>query len=82
MAYRTALAKGKVGITERKKIPFFKAALVQFLRWSEAEHQAHPGTHRRYRVSAMALQNTSGDTSLDRITPEEVERYKTCAQQR
>jgi hypothetical protein len=44
-AFRTALAKGEVGIMERKKIPAFKAALADFLNWSEREHQAHPGTH-------------------------------------
>jgi integrase len=76
-AYRTALAKGEVGITERKKIPVFKAALVDFLSWSEREHRAHPATHRRYQVSAVSLRRHFVDVQLDRITPEEVERYKT-----
>jgi hypothetical protein len=58
-AYRTALAKGEVGITERKRIPAFKAAMTDFLEWSEEEHKAHPGTHRRYQVSAVAYVNTS-----------------------
>ena len=31
-AYRTALAKGEVGITERKKIPAFKAAMADMPR--------------------------------------------------
>ncbi len=51
-AYRTALAKGEVGITERKKIPAFKAAMLDFLCWSEREHRAHPATHTRYQVSS------------------------------
>jgi site-specific recombinase XerD len=76
-AYRTALAKGEVGITQRKKIPSFKAALADFLSWSEREHRAHPATHRRYGVSAVALRKHFLDVPLDRITPEEVERYKT-----
>lgn len=76
-AYRTALAKGDVGITERKKIPSFKFALADFLSWSSGEHQAHPATHRRYLVSAVALRKHFVDTPLDRISPEEVERYKT-----
>ncbi|WP_035350148.1 tyrosine-type recombinase/integrase [Edaphobacter aggregans] len=76
-AYRTALAKGEVGITERKKIPAFKAALAGFLSWSEREHRQHPATHRRYQVSAVALRKHFLDVPLDRITPEEVERYKT-----
>jgi integrase len=75
-AFRTALAKGEVGITERKKIPAFKSALAAFLSWSELEHQAHPATHRRYEVSAVALRKHFVDTPLDRISPEEVERYK------
>lgn len=76
-AYRTALAKGEVGITERKKIPAFKAAMADFLTWSEREHRAHPATHRRYQVSAVALRKHFRDVQLDRISPEEVERYKT-----
>ena len=30
-AFKTALAKGEVGITERKKIPAFKSAMTDFL---------------------------------------------------
>ncbi len=75
-AYRTALAKGEVGIIERKKIPAFKTAMTEFLQWSEQEHQDHPGTHRRYQVSAVALRKQFADTPLDRISPEEVERFK------
>jgi hypothetical protein len=71
-AYRTALAKDEVGITERKKIPAFKAAMVEFLQWSELEHKAHPGTYRRYQVSAVALRKHFANTPLDRISPEEV----------
>jgi integrase len=76
-AYRTALAKGEVGITERKKIPAFKAALADFLGWSEREHQAHPATYRRYVTSSVALLRYFKDMSLDKITPDEVERFKT-----
>ncbi len=75
-AHRTALAKGEVGITERKKIPAFKSAMSDFLAWSEREHQAHPATHRRYLVSSAALLRHFKDASLDKITPEEVERFK------
>jgi integrase len=75
-AYKTALAKGEVGITERKKAPGFKAAMKAFLDWSESEHEAHPATHRRYKVSSIALLSHFGDTPLDRITAENVERFK------
>ena len=76
-AFRTALAKGEVGITERKPIPGFRAAMSDFLKWSIEEHAAHPSTHRRYAVSSLALLKFFGDTLLDNITPEEVEGFKT-----
>jgi integrase len=76
-AYKTALAKGEVGITERKKIPTFKTAMSQFLSWSKQEHQMAPSTAERYRYSSFALLSFFGDKPLDKITPEEVERYKT-----
>ena len=75
-AFRTALAKGEVGITERKKAPGFKAAMRSFLAWSKQEHEQHPATHRRYLVSSAALLRHFGDQQLDQITKEEVERFK------
>src|ERR1700758_3003855 len=63
-AFKTALAKGEVGITERKKAPGFKTAMKSFLAWSEREHAAHPATHRRYRVSSIALLSHFGDVSI------------------
>jgi hypothetical protein len=75
-AHRTALAKREVGITERRKVPTFKDAVSEFLAWSEHEHQAHPETHRRYCVSSLALLRHFGNASLDKIAPEEVERFK------
>jgi hypothetical protein len=75
-AFRTALAKGEVGITERKPIPGFHRAMGEFLKWSKQEHVAHPRTHARYGVSSVALLRYFGDAPLDKITPEEVERFK------
>jgi integrase len=77
-AFRTALAKGDVGITERQKAPGFKDAMKAFLEWSEGEHKAHPATHRRYKVSSIALLGHFGDEPIDRITPEAVEAFKTA----
>jgi len=77
-ARRTALAKGEEGITERKKAPGFKAAMKAFLDWSESEHEAHPATHRRYKVSSIALLGHFGNEPIDRITPEAVEAFKTA----
>src|SRR5215469_14926500 len=76
-AYRTALSKNDVGITERKQIPGFKEAMGSFLDWSENEHQAKPATHRRHLVSSVALFRHFKDMPLDTITADEVERYKT-----
>jgi hypothetical protein len=74
-AYRTALAKGDVGITERKPVPPFRVAMADFLRWSSQAHKKP--THTRYRTSSAALLRCFRDTSLDKITPEEVERFRT-----
>lgn len=76
-AYRTALAKGEVGIMERKSAPRFCAAMEKFLKWSETEHAAHPGTHRRYETSSKALLRHFVDVPLERISPGDVEDFKT-----
>lgn len=76
-AYKTKLAKGEVGINEPKPSPSFNQAMKDFLKWSEQEHKAHPNTYRRYVVSSKALLKFFKDKKLDKITPEEVEGYKT-----
>jgi integrase len=74
-AYRTALAKGDVGITERKPVPAFRAAMDDFLKWS-SRAQKKP-TYTRYKTSSVALLKHFRETALDKITPEEVECFKT-----
>jgi integrase len=76
-AFRTALAKGDVGITERKPAPPFSVAMREFLKWSEQQHKTHPRTHRRYAISSRALLRYFRDASVDRITSAEVEKFKT-----
>jgi integrase len=76
-AYKTKLAKGEVGINEPKPSPSFSKAMRDFLKWSEQEHKAHPNTYHRYVVSSKALLKFFKDKKLDKITPEEVEGYKT-----
>ena len=76
-AHKTALAKGEAGIFERKPAPSFTKAMADFLKWSEHEHKAHPNTHHRYVVSSKALLKFFKDGKLDRITPEDVEGFKT-----
>jgi len=78
-AYHTALVMGEVGITERKKIPSFKLAMSEYIKWSKKEHLA--STHRRYAVSEVALSRYFGRfDSLDKITPDEVEKFKGARQ--
>lgn len=52
-------------------------AVKDFLAWSELEHAVHPATHRRYETSSKALLKFFGDTPLDQITPDDVEKFKT-----
>jgi hypothetical protein len=52
-AFRTALAKGEVGITERNPVPGLRASMADFLNWSAEEHAVHPRTHVRYKTSRM-----------------------------
>src|SRR5258708_24418152 len=69
-AFRTALAKGEVGITERKKAPGFKAAMPAFLAWSEQQHKQHPATYQRYHVTSAALLRHFAYQPLARIALE------------
>jgi integrase len=75
-AFRTALAKGEVGITKRKTAPSFSAAMQEFLSWSEQQHKAHPRTHRRYMISSRALLLFFKDVRVDQITVADVEKFK------
>jgi integrase len=51
--------------------------MADFLKWAKQDHQMAPSTAERYRYSSFALLSFFGDKPLDKITPEEVERYKT-----
>ncbi len=75
-AYRTKLAKREVGIEEPKSIPNFKQAMKDFLDWSKHEHSSHPNTHKRYEISSKPLLRFFGINRIDRISPEDVEKYK------
>jgi integrase len=47
-----------------------------FLAWSAQEHKAHPNTAERYRHSSSALKRHFRNLPLDKITPAEVEHFK------
>lgn len=75
-AAKTALAKGEVGIFERKPAPSFRVAIEEFLKWTETEHTQHPRTYRRYVTSSKALIRHFKDVALDRISTGDVESFK------
>lgn len=75
-AYRTQLAKGEVGLETKKPAPVFSQAVKDFLLWSKHEHAAHANTHKRYETSSKALLRFFTDAPLDRITSEDVEKFK------
>jgi integrase len=75
-AHRTRLAKGEVGIHERKRIPSFGEAMREFLDWSAQEHAAHMRTHKRYLTSSVALLRQFRTVRLDSITVQDVEQFK------
>ena len=75
-AFRLALIKGGAGIADRKQLPGFREAMADFLKWSENAHQE--SSHRRYRVSSVALLHFFKDASLTDVTADEIERFKTA----
>lgn len=74
-AYRVKLAKGEVGIEPKEPAPNFKVAVKDFLAHSKGENR--PNTYRRYETSSKPLLRYFKDITLDRITPEAIEKYKT-----
>ena len=75
-AFRTQIAKGELGIEAKKPVPFFSAAMKEFLHWCQTEHAAKPATARRYATSSKALIEYFGDKPLDQITPDDVQKFK------
>jgi hypothetical protein len=63
-AYRTALAKGEVGITERKTVRALRAAMEAFLDWSSESHKKP--TYRRYKTSSVSMASGSRWSSTPR----------------
>ena len=76
-AFHTALIKGEVGITEKRKLPALDEAMKAFLDWSKREHSAHPATQLRYATSSKPLMALLGaKTKIGKISAEDVENYK------
>jgi integrase len=74
-AFRTKLINGEVGIKTKKDVPNFKAAVADFLEWSESR-QAET-TFKRYAGATKALISHFGDQRVDRITVTDVENFMT-----
>jgi integrase len=76
-AKKTQLAKREVGLDIVKiQVPTFKDALNEYLNWSKMEHSSKSATTRRYETSGKPLLQYFGETKLDDITPDDVEKYK------
>lgn len=73
-AHKTALAKGEVGIVDKKSAPAFDPFADEFLVAVKAARS--PATHRRYGVSLVSLRGCFGRRRLDEITVEHIEQYK------
>ncbi len=74
-AYRTQLALGKIGIKPKAKAPTFKKACDDYLAWSKIEHAKKPNTYIRNEYSCEPLKMFFGDTKVDRILREDIEKY-------
>ena len=74
---KAELAEGRAGIAVRKTCPTFERFVNdEFLPWSERQHQAHPQTHKRYKVSSKPLIAYFGTLPLDSISSGDVEKFK------
>ncbi len=74
--YRIKLAKGEVGIEEKKPVPHFREAMKDFLEWSKHEHANKPNTYIRYKTSSKVLSQFFKDSRLDKIEIQDVEKFK------
>ncbi len=74
---KAELAEGRAGIAKRKTCPIFESFVTnEFLPWSKKQHEAHPKTYKRYKVSSKPLIAFFGKIPLDAITSGQVEKFK------
>jgi hypothetical protein len=76
-AHRTSLAKGEVGIRERKQIPLRDFLKQDFLPFVESQFKdSKPNTLRYYQYGAETLREASfGDLNLSQITDQHAGQY-------
>ena len=80
-AYRTALAKGEVGITEKVKVPTFKEFSVPFMKHVRVERKEKPKTITFYEQKLKPLLSAFGPLPLDKIAERQIDKYKEDRQQ-
>ena len=76
-AHRTSLAKGEVGIREKKQAPLLKDFLKNdFLPFAETKHAAKPLTYRYYRQGAdMLTKSAMAGLRLDELTDQHAQAF-------
>jgi integrase len=76
-AHRTSLAKGEVGIRERKPAPTLKEFLKQeFLPYAETAHAARPLTLRYYKQGVeMLLASKTAGITIDQISDQNAQHF-------
>lgn len=74
-AHLTQLALGKIGIKPKAKAPTFKKAVTDFLKWSKINHAQKPDSFRRVSYSCQTLEFFFGETKVDRIECEDIEKF-------
>ena len=76
-AHRTALAKGEVGIREKKPAPTLREFLKQeFLPYAETAHVTKPRTLRYYRQGAdMLLRSKTAALAIDQISDQNAQHF-------
>jgi integrase len=74
-AHKTALAKGEVGIREKKPVPTLKEFAEDFRRYILSTFAAKIQTRRYYEHGTKTLVSYFGDRRLDAITTEHIASY-------
>jgi len=76
-AHRTSLAKGEVGIREKKAVPTLAEFLQRdFIPFCESQHAAKPNTLRYYKTGAASLTNSNlAGMRLEEINDQQAQQY-------
>ena len=76
-AHRTALAKGEVGIRDKRPVPTLADFLKKdFLPYAETAHIAKPNTLRYYKTGAASLTDENlGKLTLSEISDQHAKQY-------